>query len=147
MAGELKYFSVYIKLLKSYARAHGIKVQYPNMPDCADYNDACNRIRLDKELPEKVLIATFLHELGHAIDFLIVAKRRPTRALYGAYGQVYEGVPTKGQLAIVLKSEKDAWIHGEAIAKVLKIRLGRWYYKEKELCLKSYKSTKIRVKA
>ena len=44
----------------------------------------------------------------------------------------------------VVEIEKTAWKNAEGLARILKIPLGKWYYKDKKLSLATYKSLGVR---
>ena len=86
-------------------------------------------------------ISTTLHEIGHFIDF---HKNKHehfySRQALNASQAIHEGKSvSKRQKALIMRSEVLAWREGEALARALGIRLGRWFYVDKEASLNSYR--------
>jgi uncharacterized protein with von Willebrand factor type A (vWA) domain len=88
-------------------------------------------------LDDSTEIATLLHELGHQFDDALKDPKK--RKKYDkAYPAFYKGQASEKQKKLVLECEKRAWEYGKAIAKKLRIKLGKWYEHEKEQALKEY---------
>lgn len=135
---QLKYFKEYKKALKKYAKSIGFKIIYRYQDTDGIVVPTRNYISIDKELSESDEIAALLHELGHTMDDSIKYLER-FKHIEKAYGAVYRDKYSKTQLRLVLETEKRAWKYGEAIAKLLHIRLGKWYFRYRNLCLNSYR--------
>lgn len=130
----------YFLTLKCYAKALKIKIIYAHI-DCEGiYIPNRRTIKLDPDLDDQELIATLLHELGHSLDDALVTKTT-YRHLDKAYPRVYDNKGTKQQLQTVLSCEKRAWICGKAIAKRLKIPLGKWYNRISKRNLRTYRES------
>lgn len=131
----LKHYDEYLRRLKQYTKASGIKLWIDDME--SSYSPAARRLRLDTDAPQTHIIASFLHELGHSIDDTVVPKA--SKSLAKAYNAVYKEKNTPNQLRLVIECEKRAWDFGVKIAKILKIRLGKWYDDYRSECLKNYR--------
>jgi uncharacterized protein GlcG (DUF336 family) len=60
------------------------------------------------------------------------------KAIDKAYTAFFINKATKKQKEIVYECERKAWEYGKALARRLKIRLGKWYLVEQEAYLKDY---------
>ncbi len=130
--------------LITYARAVGVKVNVTGNDNV--WRPATNKIIIEEDLEGEELIATLLHELGHHLaDSLYYDKG--FEFLEVSYLKVYKDRKiTKDQLRTVVKCEQRAWDCGEAIARMLKIKLGPWYYKEAKSSVESYKDVRKGIK-
>ena len=138
METDLKYYTKYLKLLHLYAKAIRIKVVYTSKEDSdGTYLPTLREIRLDPDLSESTMIAALLHELGHVLDCTLL-RGKTFRQMEKAYTRIYTRKYTKRQKQIVLKAERRAWGYGKVIAKILGIRLGKWYDDYRQYCLKDY---------
>ncbi len=142
---DLKYYAEYRAALHKYAKGIGIKIQYTHSDSEGIYLPAQNLIKLDREMEDHEVIGTLLHELGHVMDDVFASKKGFTR-LDAAYKAVYAKKYTAKQHRLVLDCEKRAWKNGKAIAKQLKIPLGKWYTKMTRMYLGSYANRDKRVK-
>ena len=143
MSRSLKHYKAYKQKLLDYASVINVTVEFKSEAGDGIYMPSKRKIRIDDDLDESTEIATFLHELGHAVDDLM------SNGLHGsyvstAYNCVYNGKPTAIQLGKVVKCEEIAWSKGRGIAKKLGIRLGKWYTEEEKAGLKDYKSTETK---
>lgn len=135
----LKNYLEYLKKLERYAKAVNLKIEYkPEIGDGA-YIPSRLVIRIDPDLSEADEIATFLHELGHALDDNLVNKEylHKVNTAYVAMGK--ERLTAK-QRKVILDCEKRAWKYGSVIAKKLKIRLGKWYARIRARALREYRA-------
>lgn len=132
----LKYYDEYLARLKKYTKASGIKLWLDDME--SSYSPAARRLRLDTDLEQTHVIASFLHELGHSLDDSLAA--RSSRSLDKAYTAIYKEKHTPKQMDLVIECEKRAWEYGRKIAKILKIRLGKWYDDYQKECLAAYRT-------
>lgn len=137
---NLPNYHKYWERLNNFANTLGIKIEYAENDSEGSFSQAHRKIRVDVGLCEAEDIATILHELGHAMDTLLVT---PTisKHIEKAYEVVYNRKPTRRQQSLVMGCEKRAWLYGRSIAKQLKIRLGKWYFQFERDCLKSYEDT------
>lgn len=125
---KLKHYNEYVRRCKAYAKASGIKVIYKDGDyDGGEYDPHRRILRLETELSESSEIACFLHELGHSIDDVWAHSNTFTDKLSKAYTNTYKLDATQAQIKLVIECEKRAWKLGRSIAKLLKIRLGKWY--------------------
>lgn len=134
---SLPKYHEYIRRLELFSKALGVKVEYAPEDGEGSFSPATRKIRIDPELSEAEEIATFLHELGHAVDDMLIDDK--VYALIDkAYTIVYDKKVSKKQQALVVNCEKRAWQYGRSIAKQLKIRLGKWYTAIEVDCLRRY---------
>ena len=136
---QLKHYDDYKARLINFALAHEIEVRFvPGGEDA--WLPAKRIIRIDEEQSDVDKIASLLHELGHAIDELTNINEKKIAELEDAYKVVYTAkrISSKRKRT-VLSHERKAWKIGRAIAKVLKIRLGKWYTDIEHRCLEAYK--------
>lgn len=135
---NLKHYTKYLDLLLIYAKVHGITVDFsPKNEECM-WIPSTRKIKLDPEMSESEEIATLLHELGHVLDdaFDMLGN---VNEVQKAYECIYTNKFTKKQKRLVLKAERLAWSNGKKIAKLLKIRLGKWYTEVQAESINSYK--------
>jgi hypothetical protein len=133
----LPNFEAYLAKLLAYAKACEIKVIYRDEPCDGVYQPSRRTIIIDKDLPESTEIATLLHELGHAEDDAFLDEFTLAR-LEKLYRKVYRVKLSKRDLAQVLECERRAWQFGRAIAKKLRIPLGKWFEAEEDEALTAY---------
>lgn len=127
----------YIQRLERFAKVLGIKVEYAPEDGEGSYSPAHKKIKIDPDLSPSEEVATFLHELGHAVDDMLIDDK--VYALIDeAYTLVYKDKVTPKQQALVMNCERRAWQYGRSIAKQLKIRLGKWYTSVERDCLRRY---------
>jgi hypothetical protein len=138
---RLRRYDLYIDKLMAYAEACQITVVYRIEPSDGVYIPARRKIVLDKDLEPGEEIATFLHELGHAMDDSLENGTTHFKKLQNAYHATYEKKPTKYQRSLVVACEKRAWEYGRGIARKLRIPLGKWFTEAMEDGLKSYRET------
>jgi hypothetical protein len=135
----LKNYDYYKDKLEQYAAACEITVERKSYAGDGAYMPSQRKVVLDVDLPESTEIATFLHELGHSMDDTLLSKSYEKK-LSRAYRAVYEKLPTQSQLQEVIECERRAWIFGRALAKKLRIPLGKWYESEEADALGLYRS-------
>ena len=138
---KLKKYNKYLNKLIDYAVVCDVKVIYKNIPqDEGSFSYSDRTIELDENLSESNEIATFLHELGHFIDDALHPKFTRSKKAEAAYYSYNCAVPlTKPQRKVILDQERRAWEGGEGLARQLKIKLGKWYYKEMKEGLNAYR--------
>lgn len=136
----LKNYEIYKAKLMVFAKLLRVRVVYIDRGVEGSWSVANRRINIDEGLDESTEIATLLHELGHCLhDAFTNSSPRTQNAINTAYSDFYNEMHRKYQKDIVLKSEKMAWDNGRMIANVLSIRLGKWYDREEEVCLRDYR--------
>lgn len=135
---KLKNYKKYFIRLYNYSLANGIDLVRDEEPDGGSYSPARSKITVSDELTNSTEIAIILHELGHAIDQLVLKEKDMVR-LDNAYRTYYSTNNSYRRANKVLQSEMRAWRYGEAIAKRLKIHTGSWFKKAKKDCLSVYK--------
>lgn len=139
MSGRaLKNYDKYLQQIELYARALKVEIIYKTDPSDGAYDQRGSKLTIDPDLSESCEIATLLHELGHATDYSLIDIKSSCK-IFDAYSKVYDDGGTKKDLKLVIESEVRAWDNGILIAKRLKIKLGKWYYMERESALNSYK--------
>lgn len=139
MLGDLVYYEDYLRRLRAYAR--GIRVRLTFSCEAASegvWVPNKRAVRVDSDLTEAQTIAVILHELGHVLDDTLITGKQ-FRIVNRAYAKYYDLRCSKKQRQLVKYAEVRAWEYGRVIAKILGIRLGKWYDKESKACLKSYK--------
>lgn len=139
---ELKNFSSYLSRLELYAQANNIKVHYTDNDDYGSYSYRGRRLKLDEDLTHSEEIASFLHELGHAMDDEVIGQQ--TGALAHAYYNLYEEKFSIKEKNMVVACEKRAWHYGRVIAKKLKIRLGKWFDIVENDCITTYEEMRTK---
>lgn len=135
---RLRRYEDYLTKLQHYAAACDIEIEYRLEPSDGLYIPSQRKVVLDKDLEPGEEIATLLHELGHMLDD---ALQEPDSNLNRAYQAVYRKKPTINQRRLVLECEQRAWDCGRGIAKKLRIPLGKWYDREMQDALQSYRDT------
>lgn len=125
---KLKNYEEYRNKILFYAKAMGIKMEFKDVDCGGQYMPSRRRIQIDKDLTQVEEIGVMLHELGHALDDHLIAIPGFT-SIDRAYRAVYNKKYSPNQLRIVVECEKRAWKYGKVIAKMLNIRLGKWYDK------------------
>ena len=149
----MKNFELYYNKLLDFSRLCGVSVylffdesgessKYHNdLVDLGEFDPVKRSISVNANMPKSSQIAVFLHELGHFYDHMADPRRYASKKLIGAYSSYLLEKPISPKnLKIVVDCEKRAWHHGKAIARVLKIPLGRWYEKERQLGLSVFDS-------
>ena len=136
---DLKYYSEYVTSIENYASACGITIKYDNMDGEGSYEPHKRWLRISPDLSQSCEIAVLLHELGHCLDDTLVSKKMEPK-LSKAYNAIYKDKYTKTQLALVVACERRAWKMGRAVAKKLRIRLGKWYDEIQRFCIEDYKN-------
>lgn len=143
---KLRNMDVYMSAIEEYCNVTNIKlVEVPEFEGCGEYNPNNRTIKYDNSLSDSEIISTLLHELGHYQDDL----RNPNK--YGGthhyYGRTrlerqYVYLTAKQKQAI-WDTETEAWKNGRAIAKQLKIKLGKWFDKDETSSLNTYRPIRI----
>lgn len=143
MRTDLKKYEQYRSRLLMYAKALNIKIEYTtNIDSDGVYIPLRKLIKIDSDIGESEEIAALLHELGHVDDDSLTATvqgSKKFKALNKAYTKVYKNKHSKKQSAMVLRCERRAWKYGRALAKKLRIKLGRWYDLYMQQCIQDYK--------
>jgi hypothetical protein len=143
---KLRSYKTYLKKLKQYCKVSNVKIVWKsNYEGCGDYDPNNRTITIDRKLSQSEIISTMLHELGHYLD----DSRNPTK--YGNNHHYYGRTRlerelselTTNQKAIVWDTELEAWKNAEALAYQLRIPLSKWYWKDKESSLNTYRSIRI----
>lgn len=135
----LKNHGVYLQKLKLYAKACEVKIVYREDPELGGYCPTRRMVFLDPDLDESTEVAILLHELGHQLDDALHLPGQ-VHATSRAYLASYRSKPTRKQKALVLACERRAWRNGRAIAKRLRIPLGKWFESERERALSGYRN-------
>jgi hypothetical protein len=138
MGRKLKNYDKYLQKLEIYAQASCIELVWKEEPDDGAWILHGRRVRIDPHLIDSTEIATLCHEIGHSEDDSFYDQFMLAR-LNRAYSAWYAGVATFGQRQLVFECEERAWRFGRAIAKRLRIPLGRWYDDEEMDALDSYR--------
>lgn len=140
MGRPLKNYDIYIDKIKLYIDACELTLEYRDIDGDGMYIPSRRVIKLDKDLPESTEIATLLHECGHTLDD---ALHDPImeKKLDKCYKAVYKDKASYDQKQLVVACEERAWVFGRAIAKKLRIRLGKWFDVEEKEALDSYKES------
>lgn len=135
---NLKHYTKYLDILLIYAKAIGIKMDFSAYNGNGAWMVAARKIKIDPDMSESEEIATILHELGHVMDDTFQMSKSPNEVI-DAYSCIYTGTYTKKQKRLVIKAERLAWANGRKIAKLLKIRLGKWYTDVQRTSINAYK--------
>lgn len=134
---DLKHYDDYLERLTNFADAIGVKIRFTKYDnDDAKWSPAKSTISLDEDMSQTDMIASFLHELGHALADLVLDT---DQSMIEAYSKIYdEGRYTKKHKKIVIAIERQAWYIGRLIAARLKIKLGAWFTQCQKDSLNSY---------
>lgn len=135
----LKNYEKYLRSIEIYAKASGIVISRKDEAEEGSYSHTRRRITIDPDLPPAMEIAVLLHELGHAIDMASI-KAPKMKVIDNIYYDFDRGTKSSKKRSVVLDMEKRAWYYGRAIAKMLRIRLGKWYDSTQQSCLYSYRN-------
>lgn len=134
---RLPKYEEYMSRLKNFAQTLGIKVKKGCEDSEGSYSPKARRITLDEDNTESQDVGAFLHELGHAVDEMLL-NNKIKDSINEVYEIVYRKSVSPRQRAILMNNEKRAWMYGRSIAKQLNIRLGNWYGDLELDCLKRY---------
>lgn len=137
MRRQLKHYETYIKLIRSYAKGIHLKIEFVD-GDNGVFSAQLRRIRCGTEQDETAIVATLLHELGHALDDALV-NRKTFRAMSKAYIALEHKKANAKQRRAIVKTEQRAWAYGKIIAKILCIPLGKWYDTYSRRYIREYK--------
>lgn len=129
--------TTYVKVLRKYTKFLKIKIENSSIDGHGAWVSEERLIRIDFKQPKDIIVSAWLHELGHALDEY-TTKPSTLKKMASAYTAVYKQRHTIQQSKIVIESEIRAWCYGEKIAEVLGLKLGRWFFKQKEVCVKNY---------
>jgi hypothetical protein len=129
----------YLQSLELYAEASGIIVERKREDDDGAWVPSRRAIRIDPELADSTEIATFLHELGHSEDDSFFDTRE-WKKIDRSYSAFQKRRYTYDQWQLVIRCEERAWRFGRAIAKRLRIPLGKWFDEEEADALRAYRS-------
>lgn len=141
---NLKHYDKYIRLLETFAKALGVKIKYSaRLDNDGQYSPVRKCITLAEDMSETSTLATLLHEVGHCLDDMSIRDHTLTDKAYIAF---YEERFTPQQRRLVLRREKTAWSVGLGLANLLRIRIGKWYFKEEESALTQYRAIKSKLK-
>lgn len=135
---NLKHYTEYLDLLLIYAKVNGVSIDFSAKNEECVWIPSSRKIKIDPDMSEAEEIASLLHELGHVIDDAFEMSKSYNE-LHEAYLCIYTNKFTKKQKRLVLKAERLAWANGRKIAKLLKIRLGKWYTDVQKISINSYK--------
>lgn len=122
--------------LTVFATSLGIEIVSEDEPGEAAWVPSRNVIKIDPDLEGAEALAALLHELGHALDQIV--NGFPSEAIERAYANTRISQTSIEDRELMLKHETDAWRIGRALAKRLKIRLGRWFDDYAHNCIKLY---------
>lgn len=135
---DLKNYEAYVKTIRLYAKAIGVKIVYEDQDGDGAYVPKYRKIRVDPDLSETRELSVLLHELGHMWDFALIDKTTERKVDFASKA-VYKNKATTKQLRFLIQCERRAWNYGRAIAKKLGIPLGKWYERVQNDCLSSYR--------
>jgi len=133
-------YTAYAKVLK-YAQGVGIRVVHKDDSDDGDgvYMQSRSKIVIDSENHIHIMLYALLHELGHHLSDQFY-ERRVGSELDKAYKRCYTNKKmSRLHQNLVVACERRAWDHGEIIAKMLKIKLGKAYKRYRYENLRTYK--------
>lgn len=139
MGRTLKNHDLYMQRLEAYAAASHVELVWEEEPDGGAWVPARRLIRIDPHLTDSDEVATLCHELGHSEDDSF-QRKRVWKKLDRAYSAFQRGRQTPEQYQAVIECEERAWRFGRAIAKRLKIPLGKWFDDEERSALAAYRS-------
>lgn len=145
MGRRLKNHDLYMQKLEIYAAASGIAVEWAEEEHEGAWVPTRRLIRIDPHLIESTEVATFLHELGHSEDDSFANLKRWKR-LDRAYSAFSRQTHSEAQYRAVMGCETRAWTIGRAIAKRLKIPLGRWFDAEEAASLADYRAKALKYR-
>lgn len=132
---KLKHYETYLKRLDLFAAAINVKIIFGEVESEGIWFPRLKTVKIDDNLTNSETIATILHELGHALDDVLLSDLK----LHKAYHRLYNDKANAAQKIMVIDTEKKAWDSGRDIASRLNIRLGKWYDQQEAVSLKAYK--------
>ena len=137
---RLPNFPIYIKKIRRWAKAGQIAIRKrKNLPCEGVYYPHNRTIAYCSTLTESEVITCLLHELGHLMDdYAWDGKYSHKYLVDGLENLEKSKLPTKLQKEKILETERGAWRYAESLAKMLKIPLGKWYFKDKRKAFDSY---------
>lgn len=135
---SLPNYDHYLDKLKLYASACEITVEYKEEPGEGIYIPKRRTLRIDPNLEESSVIAIFLHELGHSLDDSLTQPKYEKK-LDKAYNAMYRKEAGAKHRALIMECEQRAWGFARGLAKKLRIPLGKWFDREEEDALQSYR--------
>ena len=143
---RLKNFPIYLEKIKKWCKASGVHIRSKKSLPCEGVYYPHNKtIAYSEELSESEIISCLLHEIGHLLDdYTNKDKYSHIHFVQGIDNIQAVKRLTKRQKKKVVDTEVSAWKNAEALAKILKIPLGKWYYKDKKEALKSYTDIEVR---
>ncbi len=135
---DLKHYCKYIKCIRLYTKAIQLRLEFKETPYGGVFFPSRRLIRIDPGLSESKTVAALLHELGHVLDDTIVSSKK-FRQMEKAYAGAYSK-QSKKQAEVVYRTELRAWEYGRVVAKILGIKVGKWYNAYRRECLKGYRN-------
>jgi hypothetical protein len=136
---RIKNYRLYIQRLEKYAKSVNIRVVRSQQDGDGEYDTQNSVLYIDPDLDEDDELSTFIHELGHAFDYMLSHKKLSPK-IWRAYEKVYYKKPNQEELDTVVEAEVRAWEIGKLVARRLKIPLGKWYAKARKSSLLNYRS-------
>ncbi len=136
---SLKKYDTYLKSIRAYCKASKLKLELRACAYDGLFIPSRSIVRVDPDLSETVKIAALLHELGHFMDYRI-SPNATWAEIEKAYVRCEEKHRDAKYKRIVVRTEMRAWDYGRVVAKILGIRLGKWYDRTMAECIKDYKS-------
>lgn len=139
---RLRNYKIYLKKIKAQCRLMGLKIKWVKDMSCyGEYNPNKRTITIARNQSESEKISTLLHEMGHFIDDTRNPNRFAMKYHFHGYGKLEKeyAVLTVNQKDAVMRAEMSAWKNARALARQLKIPLGKWFYTDETRCLNTYR--------
>ena len=143
---RLPNFPIYMKKIRRWAKAGQINIRKKKYLACEGiYYPHKRTIAYCSTLSESEVITCLLHELGHLMDDYAWDGKYSHKFLVDGLDNLEKSkLPTKRQKEKIIGIERGAWRYAEGLAKILKIPLGKWYYKDKKKAFDTYLKIKTR---
>lgn len=143
---HLPNYNKYIKKLKNFAKLCSIHLVFEEEEFMGEYAPTRRRIKISPDMNKTETLATVLHEFGHFMDDSKNPARWTKNHHYHGYSKIQQETREMSihQKEHVWEAELEAWKNARALAAMLKIPLGKWFYDEEIKSLNSYRGIKIK---
>lgn len=127
-----------VSKLKKLVKLIDYKLEYSSSGVGGIYQPATRTILITRKQPTLCLMATLLHELGHHFYECALSKSKVAQ-IDKSYERSNNNRPlSELDIETILTTEKQAWIMGRSVAKILHIKLGKWYEDEYKINYATY---------
>ena len=143
---RIETYKTYLRKIRSFARLCQVEIEFvPKYDEGGEYNPDKRKVVIDNRLTRAEKISTLLHEFGHFMDDSSTNRFSNRHHFYG-YDKLEKEIKqmTHNQKLYVWESELAAWQNAQALAKMIKIPLGKWFFRDQTSSLNSYRGIKIK---